>query len=666
MIQPVQSSREALEQLFSIVLVLGEDLRIESASQAAMTRMPWLKDKPRLIDAFDITRPRGITGHQDLLKHSNKLFLMTATDGSFALRGQVVSIESDHGPLVVFCGAPWLFWLNSERPDLELVIRDFSPQDSQLDQLFFMTTEKTMVEDLESLNKELKDAKDDLEIAQRTREAFFAQMSHEMRTPLNGVISALTLLEQHKLSQESRQLVSLIRSSSHNLMQVINYILDVSKIDADDVEADHKPFRLDMVIGSVLDIVGARAMEKELGLHLRIKPGLPANFVGDSARLRQSLLNLVTNAIKFTQKGEVTINVMDITDRPGWLRIDVKDTGVGVPEDLQDQIFEPFFSRPADDGGNGEPGTGLGLDIVRRNIQHMGGELKLKTAEHRGSTFSLLLPLETAAEPIDAMPSAPETEGASNEFRGTVLLVDDNETNLMLGTMLLERLGLNVSGAKSGEQAVEMVSKQCFCLVLMDINMPGIDGFEATRRIRAIPGRGNLPVLALTAYASSREQTNAKLAGMNEYLTKPVSPPQLSEALRRWLPQPAPDQPVHANNKQAAGFNDAVLEELLGQIGRENLAKVIEKFQQEARKRWSALQAATSAGGQKCEAHSLVSTCGSFGLEACAKALAAIEARARGGKMESAAALNRLGEQLKSSLNELDTWIQGAQQDACE
>ena len=585
--EPTHDPFVSLEQLFTIVLRLDEEFRIEAASSVALAHMPWLADRPRLIDVFEVVRPQGIAGGEDVLDRSDQLFLMTAKDGSFAVRGQIVPFDRGGKKIFAFCGAPWMLWLNRELPELQLGIRDFSPQDPQLDQLFFMTTEKAMVADLELLNEQLKEAKVDLESAQHARDAFFAQMSHEMRTPLNGVVSALALLEQHRLPEEARGLLSLIKSSSQNLMQVINYVLDVSKIEAADGATEKEPFKLDELVESVLDIVGARALEKGLGLHLRVKPGLPQTFLGDGARLRQTLLNLVTNAIKFTDEGDVTVRVADAENREGWVQIEVTDTGIGVPEKLQERIFEPFFSIAPHGEHDNERGTGLGLDIVRRNVKLMGGELGLTTSPGKGSTFSLALPLEPVETDVEESQAPAQAERPPSALRGSVLLVDDNKTNLMLGTMLLEGLGLKVKGAESGEAAVEEAAQQCFCAVLMDISMPGIDGFEATRRIRKLPGRAKLPILALTAYASSREQENARKSGMNDYLTKPISQSQLAQALGKWLPK----SPVVPESDESAGakvmLNEAPLEELAREIGTANLAQVLQTFGEEARKRWA-------------------------------------------------------------------------------
>ena len=649
--------RERLDALFSIVFSIDDQLRIFDPSPKALEHMPWLGNQPLLTEVFCVERPRKGIDWGQLRERTDQLLLMTALDRSFAVRGQVVKDDTRDKECLLFCGAPWLFWLNSERPDLTLGIRDFAPQDAQLDQLFFMTTEKTMVEDLSLLNEQLQGAKTELEAAQRGRDAFFAQMSHEMRTPLNGVVSALALIEHHDLPEKAQELLGLANSSSRNLMNVINYVLDVSKIEAEEGTAELAPLELDVLVESVMDIIEARALEKGLGLHARIEPGLPKHVLGDAARLRQTLLNLMTNAIKFTHEGDVTVRVQEISDRPGWLRVDVIDTGIGIPREYRERIFEPFFSVPRGEPESPQEGTGLGLDIVRRNLELMGGEIAVGEGPDGGTTFTLRLPLEAVAEDLEhAEDSRADQEERRAPLTGEVLLVDDNQTNLMLGGMLLEKLGLDVRSAPSGEAAIESVAGGRPDVVLMDINMPGLDGFETTRRLHALPGCDSLPVLALTAYASSKERALADAAGMVGYLTKPVKSSGLADELGAHLSRSsAPD----SKDPEPVQIDGEVLRALEREIGVENLLRVIDTFRAEAQKGWQSLVAARSLEALAREAHSLVSTSRSFGLVTVADALAGIEQDARAGRGVSPESLAGIGTQLEASIELLADWTDG-------
>ena len=220
-----------LRRLFSVVICFDESMRIIHASDTVHNYLPEVKDGPAMGEVFEVLRPGKLKTFSDALASLESLCLMTATNGRFAIRGQLLPTIYDNQKVMCLCGAPWLFWMSSNCPDIRLSLGDFAAQDVQLDQLFFMTTEKRMVADLENLNTELTEAKDGLEEAHDAQRRFFAQMSHEMRTPLNGVVSALSLLEANSLEDRQRQLVGLAQSSSRNLMDVINYVLDLSKLE---------------------------------------------------------------------------------------------------------------------------------------------------------------------------------------------------------------------------------------------------------------------------------------------------------------------------------------------------------------------------------------------------------------------------------------------------
>jgi signal transduction histidine kinase/CheY-like chemotaxis protein/HPt (histidine-containing phosphotransfer) domain-containing protein len=652
-----------LRTLFTSVMLLDRDLCVRYASETLTTYMPALAGEPRLNDAFTLVRPRSLDNYQNALSHGRGLLLLTAANGDFAVRGQLLPASYAGQDCLVFCGAPWLSWMVANRPEVKLRLQDFSPQDVQLDQLFYMSTEARMVADLEQLNSELKQAKDEADAAQASKNAFFARMSHEMRTPLNGVVSALSLMRDEEPGGRPGELLELASKSSSNLMQVINYVLDVSKLESDETPPEEVEFDLPELVGSVNDVVRARALEKGLELSSHCAAALPRWCRGDAARLRQSLLNLVINAIKFTESGSVTIDVEPLGDDAGNVRFEVQDTGRGIRKAEHATIFEPFTSLP----DSTDEGTGLGLDIARRNVQSMGGKIGVSSAPDVGSTFWIELPLQPVAEkPTGAEPApAPDTEAGSEplRFQGNVLLVDDNETNLMLGTMILERMGMSVSQAISGEVAVQMALAGDYDLVLMDISMPGIDGYEATRRIREWRDAEALPIVALTAYASSAEQAESVASGMNGYLTKPIDRERLAETLANWLKRvtvaalgPAG---VEGADTEPALVDVGVVHDLQKQIGLDNLGRVIGKFTEEAGRRWQALEGATDKSDLAREAHTLASTCRSFGLPAVADRLKLIEAHAKSAALESPPDLQTTGSELSVGLLQLNAVIAG-------
>jgi len=644
---------EQIHGLFGSILIIDSQLRVTYASDQVARHMPSLKDKPRLMDAFKVQRPGGLASFEDAKERVGSLFLLIATDESFALRGQVIRYENAGEEMLIFCGAPWLFWLTTHRPELKLGLGDFSPQDVQLDQLFYMSTEKNMIEDLESLNAELRQASEQLEAAQESKNAFFAQMSHEMRTPLNGVVSALALLRDQQMTEDARELLGLARSSSKNLLQVINYVLDAAKIEAAE-EQHERPFALETLIKSTADIIRARAKEKKITLSTVVDTALSTHYRGDPDGLQQSLLNLATNAIKFTDEGTVSIEALPAT-APGFtLRFEVNDTGIGISKKDQSRIFEPFVSAGA--GTAREQGTGLGLNIVQRNVEAMKGRLGVNSAPGAGSSFWLELPLAQPSElhSVPEFASFHENDQVSETINAHVMLVEDNETNLMLGTMMLESMGITVTPVGSGEEAVQRADPNVQDLIFMDISMPGMDGYEATRAIRLEHDDQALPIVALTAYASSVERGKASDAGMNDYLTKPMQHDEGIAVLRKYLPatrfgtsnsaaqsKPEDDSPL---------VDIETLNTLRSQIGDANLKTVISKFQDEARQRWSTLTSTPDYSGRAREAHTLASTCSSFGLPTAAELLRGIEERAKHGTAEANDSLEQAGELLDKSL----------------
>ncbi|MEM1401833.1 MAG: response regulator [Pseudomonadota bacterium] len=632
----------AINRLFSVVVCANDKGEIVHASDTLKRYIPELELGMTLDEVFIMLRPAPVRSMEQLREHIHSLFLLKATNERFAVRGQVVETSYMGEPVLCFCGAPWLFWMNANCPDVKLGMGDFSAQDSQLDQLFLMTTEQRMVADLEKLNSDLKSAKKETEKAQDTKNALFARMSHEMRTPLNGVVSALSLLADKELPSEARRLLELAHSSSRNLLHVINYILDISKLESGEETIDNTVFALPRLLKSVTDIVRARAVEKELDLDWRISPQLSNMYVADKAKLRQCLLNLVTNAIKFTSEGSVIVRALpSALGKTGSVRFEVEDTGMGISEADQAKIFDPFWTSGESAPGK-EEGTGLGLDIVRRNVEIMRGTMGVISRLGKGSLFWFEVPLE--ASDVDDMEAERESDiGAPipNRFKGTVLLVDDNSTNLMLGRMILESLGLTIEEADDGSVAVEMVKEKRYDLVLMDISMPILDGVAATQSIRQHFGGDELPIVALTAYASNDERERCLAAGMNDYLTKPIVRDRLAEKIHRFLKTQDDGEDTTRKSQSidpakepngAPALAEEVLFDLRDQIGEANLGTVLDQFEKEVRSRWDSLKTAydtEDVAAMTREAHTLSSTCRSLGLIAAGEHFSAMEERMR-------------------------------------
>lgn len=665
-------NREDLHSLFSIVMYLDRDMAITYASGTLRKCVPATQEPIALCDVFDFVRPANLDTFQSGLDSVGSLCLLTAKNGSFAIRGQLIHSEFNDEEVLCFYGAPWLFWIDSNAPDVELGLDDFAAQDVQLDQLFFMSTEKKMVEDLEQLNSDLSTAKIDLEEAQEAQKQFFAQMSHEIRTPLNGVTSALSLLDHEAVDKEQAEYMRLAQSSAENLLEVINYVLSVSKLELAP-SVDHVIFSWPELIRSTIDVVKARADEKSIAMYMDLAEDLPVACYGSRDRFRQTLLNLLINAIKFTNDGSITVRASSVSrsDEHYVLRLEVADTGIGIAKDELKKIFQPFYTRTPDSVQEKTEGTGLGLDIARRNVHTMGGKLMVDSTPGEGTTFSFELLVEATTK--DDLHAQKEEDNPSEDLAplvGNILLVDDNETNLILGSKILEAMGMEVVSVNGGAKAVKEAKNGGYDLILMDLTMPEVDGIAATRQIRKF---SDLPIIALTAHVDEAEKEFCLNTGMNDYLTKPIVRHLMHKTLAQWLTKAATttaqsslQDSESALQVSAAATNDAsnadlidmaVIDDLVSQIGKDNLYEVIDKVRSESQTRWQELSEAISENDEDARrrhVHSLQSIFRSIGLTVLGESLAAIELRLRAGEQLEEGWMDTLEETRIASLQVLD------------
>jgi signal transduction histidine kinase/CheY-like chemotaxis protein/HPt (histidine-containing phosphotransfer) domain-containing protein len=409
---------------------------------------------------------------------------------------------------------------------------------------------KEKTENLELQTLELAASKSDTEAAHRTAEEatrlkseFLANMSHEIRTPMNGIIGMINLLLETKLSKKQTNFAKTACDSADLLLQLVNDILDFSKIEAGKMELEIIPFDLKSQIEDAVELIAPKAKEQGLKLSLSFESNLPQHIIGDPGRIRQIILNLASNAIKFTEKGSVTIAVtaQQKTNNVVTFHCGVKDTGIGIPEDKQDYIFNKFNQA---DGSTTRKfgGTGLGLAICKELVGMMNGEIGVTSKDGLGSefwfTFEGQIDHAAASIPIQKQDRS-DTELQNFTFPNSqILLVEDNATNQMVAIYMLEKMGCHVTPAGNGIEAVDLIKQRSFELVFMDCNMPEMDGYEATQIIRDFQAREDqtrIPIVAFTAYAMKGDDQKCFDAGMDDYITKPIKKADLIRVLKDWL-----------------------------------------------------------------------------------------------------------------------------------
>ena len=387
---------------------------------------------------------------------------------------------------------------------------------------------------LENLNKDLLHAKESAEIASRAKSVFLANMSHEIRTPMNGVIACVQLLQDTRLGKEQKELVSLIMRSANALMNIINDILDLSKIEAGHLQLARESFNLGQLIRDAADLNRAIAEEKQVNIQLDVEEGTPAYVLGDPVRVRQVLMNLISNAIKFTREGTVAVEVGydRIDDERYNVIFEISDTGIGIPKDRIDKIFESFEQADASISRN-YGGTGLGLTICKNLVDLMDGYLEVESESGKGASFIITLPFRMADAPVDERES---NSKSPKNYGKKVLVAEDNVVNQRVAQKMLNKVGIDADIVFDGEAAIEAASNRHYDLIMMDIEMPVVDGIEATRVIQAGNGPNKkTPILALTASVLDDDRKRILDAGMQGFVGKPVKLNQLTQELDRWF-----------------------------------------------------------------------------------------------------------------------------------
>jgi PAS domain S-box-containing protein len=391
------------------------------------------------------------------------------------------------------------------------------------------------ITDRKEMEEELRRARFGAEAAARAKSEFLANMSHEIRTPLNGVLGLTSLLEEKDMPDDAHAMLRLIRASGETLAKILDDVLDYSKIECGKLELERAPFSLRESLEWAVELFRPKADEKHLELSLSIDTDLADRLSGDATRIRQVLANLISNAIKFTEQGSIRVHAGfapgSAAGENRKIRVSVRDTGIGIPAEKADRLF-CAFSQVDPSTNRRFGGSGLGLAICRRLVELMGGSIHVNSRAGEGSEFAF----EFVANPAAPVVAEPDDFHATiDTARLRILLVEDNRVNQIVAERMLERLGCHPDLACDGGAAVEKLEQSHYDLVFLDVQMPGVDGIEATRRIRAGAGQSaRVPIVALTASATLEDRRECLAAGMDDYLSKPVTLEALRGAIRRW------------------------------------------------------------------------------------------------------------------------------------
>jgi PAS domain S-box-containing protein len=460
---------------------------------------------------------------------------------------------------------PHTFESKHLRKDGTIIEVQINAKRIDLDGVLYVYASARDITEAMKLQKELIAAKEEAERATKAKSEFLANMSHEIRTPLNGITGLIELALKKESDKEVRDYLNKARHSSKILLNVINDILDISKIEAGKLEIESSPFLLEEIVDDVEAMFESTIASKRLSFASYIDPAIPKILIGDSLRLAQILTNLIGNALKFTDEGSISLSLKSIRQHPQIIKVlcSIKDTGIGISPEIQSKLFTSFTQADSSTTRT-HGGTGLGLAISKQLIELMGGEIWVESAPGEGSTFYFTIVFQRFSEERDIQnkTALPLYIDAEEQYliSARVLLVDDDEINLLVGEKKLQEYGIEVEIARGGEEAFVKASEEIYDIIFMDLHMPGMDGFEASRLIRT--SNPSIPIIALSAAVMKHERTKAYEAGMNDRLDKPIVSYDLLQILKRYLPSNRISHPLSFESALLEGLDMTELKRL--------------------------------------------------------------------------------------------------------
>ena len=631
-----------LNQLFTVVIELDHGGNSRRVSALVSNRFELGGEESfNFFGAFEFKRPARFRGGvSDALASPGRLFLGYSNEAHLAIRGQI--IESDNDDIAaLFVGVPWMAWAREHYGESTLQFDDFPPHDSQMDQLLLLSSQQRMLEDLQDLNTDLEKAKTVVEGQVDIRQRFFNRVSHEVRTPLMGVSSALTLLRDRVSDTDSLNLISMGDASVDRATEVINFALGEAAGQVTNNEALTVATDLRHLLRKVVKLFEATALQKGLKLETSVDPMLAAQYWCPDLIIKEALINVVGNAVKFTAEGwvsvDITVEDAGSADDLHDIVFTVTDSGPGIPSNLRAQVFAPFETGVTEETQN-LGGTGLGLSSTEVAIKGIGGSITVGDSRVGGALFSVRVGLRPCSDIKQVEPT--ELAIPSRRFNQRVLLLDDSATNLSLNSQLLESLGFVVTCAVSGSEAIAIAqtSQEAFDIALLDINLPDMTGYEVATALATSTACSEAHLIALSAYSEAEEQKKAADVGMEAFITKPFKRDAIASLLGTLIDgEPTEDKVTEvAIDDMSAIFDATPVDEMIELMGCEATSQIANSLEAEGTENISAFKTAVAAGDAvlaEREAHTLASSCLSLGLESAGHLLRQVEADIRQGNL---------------------------------